>query len=448
VKLLAGAWSRQRIGSLPAGRPFQLSAVAGLQVLASFAVQWYTVARLGVGAETDALYLGMTIPVVLIALLTQSLKSVLIPLLASDSEQEQSAQIWLLTVALTLIFGFLAYAAYLVAPWLVRLLAPGFTPETTDLATRLTRVQILSLIGCVIYPVLSAANNLRERFLWPPLAQLLSTIVGFGVLVWQLDRLGIVLAAWMQVLVNTLPALLLVPVLGRPRRAVWRPSLWRQLWVRMQPLVGIRALALSSVPLDRWLASMLPPGSIVILELVSRFYAAVLRVLTQGVLTPYFPSLSRLAAGRAWGEYRDLCRKQSIFIVGVASAMAGFVVVGAFGALLQIEGYSGHLVVGSLSVEQSERLITVAVFMAGYLPFAAFAESLSTAYYAQGDTNTPTTVAVVAFLVGLVLKVGGFLTAGVNGMAVAATLAAAGYALTLQYKLTRQATQARLAETG
>jgi len=381
-------------------------------------------------------------------LLTQSLKSVLIPLLAADSEPEQCAQIWLLTAALTLIFGLVTYAAHLVAPWLVRLLAPGFTAETTDLAVRLTRIQVFSLIGCVMYPVLSAANNLRERFLWPPLAQLLSTIVGLGVLVWHLGRFGIALAAWMQVLANTLPVLLLAPALGRPRSAGWRPTLWRQLWVRTQPLIGVRALALSSVPIDRWLASMLPPGSIVILELVSRFYAAVLRILTQGVLTPYFPSLSRLAAGRAWGEFRDSCRKQSVLIVGVASAMGGFIVVFGFAALLRIEGYSGHLVVGSLSVDQSERLITVAVFMAGYLPFAAFAESLSNAYYAQGDTRTPTTVAIVAFLLGVVLKVGGFVAAGVNGMAIAATLAAAGYSLTLQYKLTRQAVQARLAETG
>ena len=75
--------------------------------------------------------------------------------------------------------------------------------------------------------------------------------------------------------------------------------------------------------------------------------------------------------------------------------------------------------------------------MSGILPFLGTANSHINAYYAMGDTRTPTKIGILTYAFGLLLKVAGFGFAGIKGMALAVSLCAVLYSCSLQYLLAK-----------
>ena len=65
-----------------------LCLLAAGQLLASFGIQWYTIARLGVGSDTDALYAGSTLLQLCSAVVLDQVSFVLVPLLAHQRRPE------------------------------------------------------------------------------------------------------------------------------------------------------------------------------------------------------------------------------------------------------------------------------------------------------------------------------------------------------------------------
>ena len=202
----------------------QLSAITGLQILVSFAMQWYVITYFGAGVQTDALYTGATIPQLVTILLIESLTVVLVPLLATSSEHELRERGWFLFISVGLLFATISVVLYFTLPLLIPLIVPGFSHADKQRTVALAQIQVFGLIGGACYAVLAGMYQVRDRFVVPPAAIFLSALLSFAMLAWQLPRFGIRLAAWAQVISTTLPAILLLPVLGsftRPQFALY-----------------------------------------------------------------------------------------------------------------------------------------------------------------------------------------------------------------------------------
>ncbi|HTC94834.1 MAG TPA: lipid II flippase MurJ [Terriglobales bacterium] len=415
-----------------------LSAITALQILVSFAMQWYVVAWFGAAREADAFYTGGTFPLMLKILLVDTLISVLVPLLAADSEDELRRNGWLLFVVITSTFVFVALGLSLASPLLIPLIVPGLSPTAKALSITLGQIQAFGLIGNAAIAVLSTLYQVRHKFIWPALSVLLSGIASSAILIWQLPHWGIKLAAWMQVLAFTLPVILLLPVLGKSPRMQWRLRLVSETWGKMRPMILGKAYYMSAAPLDRILTSFLPPGSIVIFTLAGRFYDAVLRVVTQGVLTPFLPQLARLAHKKDWREFRSLYRRQCWAILGITCVMVVGIMVAAFVSQQVFHPYPVRPVVGRMNSADLARIWMLLVYMAGMLPCAAVANALANTYYAQGDTGTPTKIGAVAFTIGLGMKALGWYFGGIKGMALSVTLWAMLSCIMLAYLIAKR----------
>ena len=90
-----------------AGRPFmspdqgsriRLSAIlvvlAGLNLGGGFLMHGYVLARLGAGVETDALFAGMALPQVVLAIIASSFMHVVVPLLAGSEDHQFRRDAW------------------------------------------------------------------------------------------------------------------------------------------------------------------------------------------------------------------------------------------------------------------------------------------------------------------------------------------------------------------
>lgn len=418
-----------------------LSLITAVQICVSFGIQWYTVSCFGAGTVTDALYTGGTIPQITTTLIIETLTTVLIPLLsAKKGPEEVQACGWQVLIGVGALFGLFSLLLYFVAPPFILLMIPGFSETGKQLAAALTRIQVIGLAGGACYAVLSALYQVRDRFIWPLLSVLASSVLGWLLLVWKLQSVGITLAAWVQVLVTTLPAILLLPGLGRYRSPGPNSTFFKQIWCQMRPLLLGKVYYMTSAPLDRILASYLAPGSIVILEMVGRFYGAVIRIMNQGLLTPTVPKLARLAQQQNWSEFRSLYYKQ-VRRAAVLSMLVITAIVSLRGLslILQAKLPGGH-VAGNLTTADLNRIWEIMIWMVGVLPLTCIGTMLMNAFYAMGDTRTPTKIGVKIFTLVVFLKAGGFLIGGIKGIVLAVTLGAALYCLWLEIELRRRAT--------
>lgn len=396
-----------------------LSLLAAGQLLTSFGMQWYTIARLGAGSDTDALYAGSTLLQLCSAVVLDQVSFVLVPLLASRAEWERLVLAWPLFVGIGSLFALVTLALYGVAPYLVPLMTPGFSESTVLLAVELTRIQLLGLLGAACCTVLSALYQARNRFLWPSGAVLLCSLFGWGGLVAGLPTLGVRLAAWVQVLLWCGPALLLVRGLGR-----WSPwtvthrALFRDLWLRVRPLLVSAAFVRTGFVVDRFLTSFLAAGSLVLLDLTWRVMAALVRIFNQGLVTPVVPTLATLANSGRWHEFVRLCRTRLLWMGG-AGATATVLLI----ALVMLSrSFGDGLSSMGMTAETLATIQTILVAGAGLLLFGGVNHMLVNAFYAEGDTGVPAKVEIGTSVAGLALKGIGFLMGGLIGIAVATSM--------------------------
>ncbi len=396
-----------------------LSLLTAGQLLTSFGIQWYTIAHLGAGSHTDALYAGSTLLQLCSAVVLDQVSFVLVPLLAAREERERRALAWPLFVGIGSLFVLVTMLLYGVAPYLVPLMAPGFSEPTALLAVELARIQLLALLGAACFTVLSALYQARNRFLWPSGAVLICSLLGWGALVAGLSTLGVRLAAWVQVLLWCGPALLLLPGLGH-----WSP--WTvahhvvlyDLWLRVRPLLLSAAFVRTGFVVDRLLTSFLAAGSLVLLDVTWRVMAALVRIFNQGLLTPAVPTLATLANGARWHEFIELCRAR-LWWMGGAGATASALLI----ALAMLgRSFGDDLSSLGVTVETLSTIHTILVAGAGLLLFGGLNQVLVNAFYAEGETRVPAKVEIGTSVAGLALKGIGFMMGGLIGIAVATSI--------------------------
>jgi len=396
-----------------------LSGVTALQIFASFSIQSVVIAAIGVGAESDALYAGATLWQLVVAIAVDPFTYAVVPMLAPKREQELRQHGWQIFLTVTVVALALSALLTLAIPLLVPLMVPGFSGAQKALAIRLSEIQVWGIVGTAAYALLTGLHQVRNRFLRPPIAMLICSVAGLAVLVWKLLVYGVTLAAWVQLFVMIIPAVLLIRVLGRPTLPQDLEPV-KELWRQMRPIMFGSAYYKSSVLADRWLGSFLPPGSIVILDFVQRTYGAVARVMNEGIVTPIVPQLARLASEQDWQGLRALHRRKlkEMLLIN-AAILAG---------LFALRAESNHLAfasgihIANVGPGAIHQIIRTFVSMSGLLLCSGLNHSFTMAYYAQRNTITPTKIWTLTWTLGLGGKVVGFLLAGLTGIAASISL--------------------------
>lgn len=395
------------------GLGMALSTLTAMQLLLSFGIQWYTIARLGSGPETDALYAGATLLQLFVVAVMDPLSCVLVPLLSARHEADRRGVVRPLVLGITALSALLMLVIVVAAPLLVSLLVPGFSEQTRTLTVELTRIQLVGLIGAASFTVLAALSHAGNRFLWPAGSLVLSSLVGWGLLVLGLQQVGVRLAAWVQVFLWCGPALLLVKGLaaGPSESRSLDSSLWRELWTRLRPLLFSAAYVRTGFVVDRFLTSFLAAGSLVLFDLTWRVLAALVRIFNQGVVTPVVPTLSALAGRGAWSEFARLCRTR-LWWMGTAGLTALATLLSAVTLAQSFDLWS----------ETLATFRTLLLAGSGVLLFGGINHLLVNAFYAEGETGLPARVEILTATGGLALKGLGFLAGGLIGLAAAISL--------------------------
>ncbi len=394
----------------------QLSIISVLNLVALFLFQWYVIFQLGPGLDTDALFAGMTVPQLVLTIVSGSLMHVLVPLLAGEDLHQLRRDAWGFFYLIGAFFLLLSIVLIVLAPWWVPLTVPGFDQAGKALAIDLTRIQLIGIAFSAISGVQLASCHVQGQFIWADLATLLSNLVVFILLVYLLPEYGISAAAWLGSFRVILQALFLSPSLGLPLCPELKSEFMRKAWSRLKPLMWGSLYYKTEILVDRFLLSMATAGSISLYFLAQQIYQAVNLILNKAIAAPLVPRLSRHYKGSERNNFEaSFCR---------AYLLSGMIVA-IFLALLYLYGLDLLALLvgnGSVSEENVKDLWWILIWLSGMLVGGALGQITSSGFYATGDTSTITRIGVYTYTIYIPVKIGLFFLEGIQGLAIATSL--------------------------
>ncbi len=367
---------------------------------------------LGAGAGADAFFVAFKLPNFFRRLFAEgAFNAGFVPLFSDllskkGAEEarafaEQSLSVLLLTL---LIFVTLAQISM---PWLMQILAPGFTddPVRFDLAVAFTRITFPYLLFVSLVSLFGGVLNSLQRFAAVAATPILLNIClitaitlaaplmsspGLA-LAWGVAVAGVVQLIWLSIACHKAGMGLRLP---RPRLT---PKVRELLTLMLPAALGAGVVQVNLV-IDIILASLLPQGSISFL-----FYADRLNQLPIGVVgvaagTAILPLLSRLVAENDQaGAHAALNRAIELTLFLALPAALAFLLVAD--ELIVTLFQRGHFSPG----DAQATAFALTAYAVG-LPAYVLVKVLGPAFFARRDTRTPVLVGIVSVVVNVILN--------------------------------------------
>jgi len=393
-------------------RALQLGSLSTVNMAIGFLFQWYTLTELGPGVKTDALIAGMTIPQLILAVVSGSLAHVLVPLLVGKNAEQSRHDAWGFLFLIVISFSLLAIILHATAPWWVPVTVPGFSANGQALALELTRIQLIGMVFTAATSVQMAAYHANHHFLWAQITPIVSGVACFLLLTWALPRFGVVSAAWITTLRLGMHCALLSPSMGKPQRPdLTRPAI-RIAWRRIRPLLFGTAYYKTDPVIDRFLLSNATAGSLSIYFLAQQLYGAATQIVNASITTPLVPLLSKLHNQGDRAGFRRVYY-QKILLVGALGTIGLLALIVVGRTLLAM--LVGH---GNVSASNVSDLWWIMLWMSGVFIGGTMGQISSSAFYARGDTATPTRLGITSYSILIPIKVVSFYHFGLPGLAI------------------------------
>jgi len=387
----------------------------------------------GAGLLTDAFFVAFRIPNLFRRLLAEgALSTAFIPVftdyLATRPRAEFNRMLRAVAGGLLLTLCAVSAVGALLAPWLVAVMAPGFSavPEQLRLATALTRLMFPYLVVVGMAALAMGVLNAHRHFFTPALGPAVLNVGMIAAVFLLAPRLpvpvealavGVLLGGLGQFAIQ-LPEVHAAGASLRPSGEFSHPALRRIARLLGPTVFGLAAVQLN-VFVNTFLASLLPGGSISFLYYADRVVEFPLGVFGIAVASASLPVMAEQAARRdvsGLGETVNFALRLSCFVAVPAS-------VGLW--LLRQPITRVLFERGRFGPEETQATAWALGFYALGLTAFAAVRIAAQAFYALGDTRTPVKagIAAVALNVAAALALMGPLRHG--GLALAASASAA-----------------------
>ena len=249
-----------------------LGILSGANLLITIIIQWQVLTVLGPGPETDAFFASVTIPQLLLSIVTGSLVHVLVPLLSGEKQERLNRDAWTVFLVVGIIFGATAVVLHSLAQWWVPLTVPGFLLSTKLLTITLTRIQLIFMVFTALSGVQLAVYHAQQRFIWAEFTPLMGNILALIIIIWGLPKYGILLVAWTSVARSLLQVILLLPGMGQFHLLDLKRPVLTDLWRLIKPLLAGTLYYRTDQLADRFLASLAPSGGLSLLYFGGRIF--------------------------------------------------------------------------------------------------------------------------------------------------------------------------------
>lgn len=351
----------------------------------------------GAGPVTDAFFVAFRIPNLLRRLLAEgALATAIVPVfteyLHRGGREEFARLVRAVTGVAAVVLCVVSGLGMLLAPWIVRVMAPGWTadPSLVGLAASLTRFMFPYLVLVGLAALAMGALNAQHRFFTAALGPAVLNVAMIVCVLMLAGRVappifalavGVLVGGAGQLLVQ-LPELARLGVPLRPSGEWSHPGV-RTIAVRLWPAVFALAAVQVTVLVNTLLASLLPQGTVSYLYYADRVMEFPLGVFGIALATAVLPGMAGQAAR---GEHGALTET-----LGFALRLSAFVAVPAAVGLVVL-----GLPIVRLLFQRGEfspgDAVATAQALTGYavgLPAFSATRIAAQTFYALGDTRTP-----------------------------------------------------------
>ncbi len=375
----------------------------------------------GAGQELDIYYASFRIPdffynTILVGLTSSAFLPVLTGYLKRSEKKAQTCSlekklcfpkeaeefIRSLVSLLFIVLFFLAIGVFILAPFLIEWLTPGFSVEQKMETVKLTRILILSPIFLSFSGILGNLLNLRNMFVFYSLAPIfynLGSIISIFLFVPYFGLVGlawgIVLGAFGHFMIQFIPARrfgFTFSFVFNPRH----PGIVK-VWKMMLPRSLHLALLQTNLIVTTLFASILPIGSLSVFNFANNLQSLPLGIFGASYAIAAFPTLALLVSKNNRTEFtrqftETMC--QILFFIVPLSII-----------MIILRAQIVRLILGSGKFDWEDTILTLNVL--GILTLSLFAQSLNLlfvrAFFALRDTVTPLKSGFIAvfFNVGL-----------------------------------------------
>jgi putative peptidoglycan lipid II flippase len=379
-------------------------------------------------------------------------------LLAADDEAEASRVANAVLGLLALVTSLIVLAGVLTTPYLIDLIAPGFSGETRELTIRLVKILFPGAGLLVLSAWCLGVLNSHHRFFISYTAPVVWNLAIIGALIIFGNKVGqfplAEYTAWGSVIGSALQFGIQLPTVFKLVERL-RPVIdianaqVRTVVKNFFPVFMSRGVIQISAFVDAILASFLPTGAVVALTYAQSLYTLPVSLFGMSVSAAELPAMSRAIGSdeevaHVLRQRLDAGLKRIAFFI-VPSAMAFFALGDVIAAVLYQTGRFTH-----------EATMYVWAILAGSsigLLAATLGRLYSSTYYALRDTRTPLLFAIIHVALTTVL---GYLCAlplprylgldpkwGVVGLTASASIAA-----WIEFVLLRRSLNRRIGRTG
>ena len=408
------------------------SAIMIVTLVASRVLGWLRLsvigAHFGETPELDAFWAAFKIPDAIFGLVVAgALASAFIPVFTSYLAREREDEAWhvassVMNAVLLLLVGF-SIVMWIAAPYVVpTFVAPFHDPKQIALTVDLTRLMLLSPIFMGLSSLTTGILNSYRQFLSSATAPLVYNLViilftqfGYPFLGIHAVAIGVVVGALVMWLVQ-LPELTF-----RRTRYSFALDLSHSGVRDVLRLAGPRTLALGAVQIvffvDTYLAVGMPEGSLTALVYANQLLLLPLGVFSIAISAAVFPTLSHYASLGQVGRMRDTVQQAIRWILFLTLPTAIVMIVLRRPIVNLLFQY------GSFGPEARE--LTQAAFLFYSLGLAghALVQILARVYFASRDTTTPLALTLISIGSNVVLSVTLAPVLGINGLALANSIA-------------------------
>lgn len=381
--------------------------------------------QFGTSMPYDCYQIAIKMPNMLFTIVSGALVTVIVPVFVEYAGKGKRNEAWQIfntvMVVISLFYLGTSIIGILGAPYLVKLLAPGYQVEQWNLIVELLRILLPLMVFTGLASLFTGLLNANNIFGLPAFSTSVNNIliITFALTLGSFYgihglAIGTVLAAAGMAAVQ-LPALRKSGFRLNFKIDLKHPGVRKIYYLALPSVLGI-AINQAPILINVVLGSWLPEGSLSALSYADRLNQFPLGLFGMALSTAVFPTLSaRAAAGDRDGVAAILTTSLKAVALITVPASVGLMVLSKPIVSLTFER-------GAFNQGSSEITSAAVFFYAIGLLGQAGVFLLTRAYYSLQDTRTPVKIAVVAVLLNLVMSLLLIRPLQLGGLALASSL--------------------------
>ena len=380
----------------------------------------------GTSNVSDAYLIAVSVPSLLFYFIGHALSTAYLPMynkVRHDKGEKEAQKYSSNLICIALLLCTVLVLILLAFPEIVvKLFAAGFDSETVALTARFVREGASSLYFMTIVNIWGSFLQANNNFILPAMVSVPRNLVLiFSIAlaaIYNIGYLGVgILAAYVAEFLLLLPFVLKNGFKMRPILQFNSPDIKETLYLVLPIIIGVGVSQINKI-IDKSIASTIVSGGISALNYASVINNAVQEVLVTGIITILF---ARCAAWVAAGKHDIVKNKLSeiIRIILYLLIPASMGIIACAEPLVTCFLLRGEFDVNSVKITSS----ALCCYTVG-LSFLAVRDTLVKVFYAYKDTKITTITSIGAILANIVLNCILSRFWGINGLAIATSIAA------------------------